>query len=331
MSNIREALKKAQEDRDRARGVPPAATRNPAEGSLSSLMDRPGRGMRSETPASSSGSPGSLAAALASVAPAVAPPEPEMVSNPLTQAVAQARETLSPAQQAVTKRAEAICEDYESKRKLNLPAAMVVYYDRSGTAAEQYRQIRSALLADHQGPQMLTITSSRAKEGKTTSLLNLGLSAVELRSLRVLLIDGDLHHGTLSSLLKVQEHRGLSELVQSGDAPESYIQSTPWCQLFVLPAGGLQSPSVATETLKAPALRNVLRRLRGMYDLVLIDAPSAGKCPDAGLLGACGDGVLMVVSLKHTKRSEAERSLRMLTSLNIPLRGTILTKAAPES
>jgi capsular exopolysaccharide synthesis family protein len=307
MSNIREALKKAQEERDRARGAAPAATRNPAAGSLSSPQEpfRPGRG-RTETP------------------------EPQIAGNPLTQAVAQARETLSPAQQAVSRRAEAICEDYESKRKMQLPQAMVVYYDRSGAAAEQYRQIRSALLADHPGPQMLTITSSRPKEGKTTSLRNLGLSAVELRSLRVLLIDGDMHRGTLSSLLKVQEHRGLAELAQSGDAPESYVQPTPWRQLFVLPAGGLQSPGAAAETLQASALRNALRRLRGMYDLVLIDAPPAGKCPDAGLLGACGDGVLMVVSLKKTRRSEAERSLRMLTSLNIPLRGAILTKAAPE-
>lgn len=327
MSNIREALKRAQEERERSRGETVAPARNPSEGSLASLMERPRAAARTEAPTAPEES-----SAPTAVAPVVtAPAEPAIASNPLTQAVSQAREQLSPAQHAITKRAEAICEDYESKRKLNLPPAMVVYYDRSGAAAEQYRQIRTTLLAEHHGPQMFTITSSRHGEGKTTSLLNLGLSAVELRSLRVLLIDGDLQKGSLTSMLKASEHRGLAELAQSDDPVESFVQPTPWCQLFLLPAGGLQSPSMATETLKAPSIRTALRRLRGMYDLVLIDSPAAGKSPDAGLLGACGDGVLMVVSLKDTKRSEAERSLRMLTSLNIPLRGTILTKAAPEN
>lgn len=312
MSNIREALKRAQEERERSRGQTPASARNPNEGSLSSVMDRPGRAVKTETAA-------------------VTPPAAPVVinANPLTQAVEQAREQLSPAQQAATKRAEAICEDYESKRKLKLPPAMAVYYDRSGPIAEQYRQIRSALLAEQHGPQMLAITSSRNGEGKTTSILNLGLSAVELRSLRVLLIDGDLQRGSLTSLLKVQEFRGFSELMQNNDAPESYIQPTPWSQLFVLPSGGLSSASVATELLKQSNLRAALRKLRGMYDLVLVDAPAVGQSPDAGLIAACCDGAVMVVSLKNTRRADAERNLRMLTSLNIPLRGTILTKAAP--
>lgn len=312
--SIHEALKRAQQERDRTRGKRP------------------------ETPApvpSAAPDGGPVAAALAQQntatedAPAAASapekPRPAPASTPLAAAI-QAGD-VSPAKARAAQAAATIVEDYESKRRLRLPPAMVVYHDRSGPVAEQYRNIRNALLADGKtGPRLWVVTSAVAGEGKTTTVLNLGLSMVEMRALRVLLIDADLRTGGLSHLLQVADKRGLSDIIpQEGNAEEA-IQATPWHNLYVLPSGGLGGAAFATQTLQSPHVRSVLRVLRNRFDAVLVDSPGALDAPDAGLLAAGSDGVLMAVGLRLAKRTHVQQTMRMLASLNVPVRGTILTR-----
>jgi Mrp family chromosome partitioning ATPase len=218
---------------------------------------------------------------------------------------------------------------------------VVVYHDRAGAIAEQYRKIREGLMAAHfrgagaggrREAQSLVITSTRPGEGKTVTVLNLGLSLAEVRGNRVLLIDGCLHptrHASLTQLLHLQAEKGFAELLTAPatEGFEPYIQATPWHNLHVLPAGARTTPEAGAQLLQAPGYRALLRHAGGNFDWVLIDAPAAADHPDAGLLGAASDGVLMAVAMHHTPHAQVQATLRRLKSMNLPLKSCILTRA----
>lgn len=338
MSSISDALKRAQEERERLRAAgtgtpapqepnslvpppPPMSPSPPAEEtgpSLASFVLQ-----KSETPADASATP--LAKALA------ADPRPApTAATPLAQALKNA--PLPPPSRA-PKAVEAVVEDYAAKKNLNLPHSMVVYHDRSGPIAEQYRRLRDTLMTANpkRDPQLLVVTSSLPGEGKTVTLLNLGLSLVELRANRVLLVDGCLEAGgraSLSSLLKLPAAKGLAELIVTPQ-PElaDFLQPTPWHHLYVLPAGAKTSPAAAAEMLASAGFRSVLRLLRNNFDWVLIDTPAISVLPDASLFAAGADGVLLAAALHHTPAKKIQASVRRLKALNLPVKGAILTHA----
>jgi receptor protein-tyrosine kinase len=182
-------------------------------------------------------------------------------------------------------------------------------------------------------PQVLVVTSALPGEGKTTTVINLGLSLVEVKANRVLLIDGCLPRGgrtgrrTLSGLLKLQSESGLAELLATPEQDgQGFIKATPWHHLFVLPAGIHAIGASSTELLKSAALRQRLRQLRGNFDWVLIDAPAALSLPDAGLLGGVSDGIVLAAALHHTAREKVQTAIRRLKSLNLAVKSCILTR-----
>jgi Mrp family chromosome partitioning ATPase len=329
MSSIADALKRAQEERERLRAAqtagaaaPQDAAANPttppppapAEPSLASVI------LRKDQPP----------AAPTETATPQTPSAPTAPPNALTQALRQAPPPPAPrTPQAV----EAVVEDYASKRRLKLPHAIVVYHDRSGPIAEEYRRIRDTLMAANpkRDPQALVITSSLPGEGKTVTALNLGLSLVELRANRVLLVDGCLEPGgrrSLSSMLNLPAAQGLAELVATPD-PElaKFVQATPWHNLYLLPAGAKTTPAAAAELLVSAGFRSAMRHLRSSFDWILIDTPAVTGLPDAGLFAAAAEGILFTAALHHTPYRAVQKSLRRLRSMNLPVRGCILTRA----
>ncbi len=344
MSSIADALKRAQQERDRLKASPAAAEKRPEpprnEPSLASVVLRKNAAPTAAPAASTNEDEPVLAAAVAS-RESITAPLPVTPVTPLTTALRQAPIEVPPVVKTEQRAAETIVEDYASKRDLNLPSAVVVYHERSGPIAEQYRKIRDGLMATHfrgagasarRSSQTFVITSARPGEGKTTTVLNLGLSLVEVRSTRVLLIDGCLHPSgrtSLTGLLHLEREKGLAELLAAPATEniESYLKATPWHNLFILPTGARTTPGAAAGLLQSSMLRSVLRHASNHFDWVLIDAPAASRFPDAGLLGAPSDGILMTIALHRTPHTEVQTTMRRLKSMNLPLKSCILTRA----
>ncbi len=326
MSSIADALKRAQQERERLRIPHHTAAASTAEGNDNSLASVV---LRKNPPPSESTTTDSPIPSPVTTAPA-APVSP---LNPLTEAIRQSPITTPPATIAHRQVAETIVEDYASKRNLNLPASMVVYHDRSGPIAEQYRKMRDALMSQNpkRDPQSLVVTSTIPGEGKTVSALNLGLSLVEIRANRVLLIDACMHPSSspsLTDLLKLSPEQGLAELLLTPEADlEPYLKATPWHHLFVLPSGAKTTPSAAVELLTSPNWRTMLKRLRSNFDWILIDVPPVLTLPDAGLIAAAADGILLAAALHHTPRNKIQTASRKLKSMNLPIKSCILTRA----
>jgi succinoglycan biosynthesis transport protein ExoP len=169
---------------------------------------------------------------------------------------------------------------------------------------------------------VLVISSASAGEGKTTVSSNLGIALAQANQ-RVLLIDGDLRRPRLDQIFEVENTVGLSGIL-SGKAMLT-LQETKIPKLFLLPSGGEKDANI----LFAPMLRELLRRLRTEFDIILIDSPPLLQVPDARILARHADGVVLIIRARQTTRDAARLACEQLELDGSAVLGTILNDWKP--
>jgi len=89
---------------------------------------------------------------------------------------------------------------------------LVAHCDRGGRLAEEYRALRTNLLAQYEDDRFcILITSSQGGEGKTVTCLNLGFVLAELPDRRTIIVDCDLQKGNVNALLEMPATPGLAD------------------------------------------------------------------------------------------------------------------------
>jgi tyrosine-protein kinase len=76
---------------------------------------------------------------------------------------------------------------------------------------------------------------------------------------------------------------------------------------------------------QSDAMREFLKRVRGAYDVVLIDAPPFIVTADAALLAKHADVVLLVARVNHLTRNQARRAVRVMQTTDITPAGIVIT------
>lgn len=181
--------------------------------------------------------------------------------------------------------------------------------------AEQYRTLGVALERLHRGlPSLVvTITSARPGEGKTTTAINLAAVIAEAASARVLLIDADLRRPQVMNRLGLESWDGPSLTERLGappGSPEPITTRTSPFRISVLPAGRpTEEPSALLRSARLP---EIMQAARETFDWVIVDAPPLLPVPDCGLLAPFTDGVLMVVAAHRTPREFVREALDAL-------------------
>jgi capsular exopolysaccharide synthesis family protein len=206
-------------------------------------------------------------------------------------------------------------------------AQVVVHHDRGSVITEQYRAIRTQILARARNRRLQThvITSSAPEEGKSVTTVNLGMAFSELRNQRTLLIEGDLRRPSFGRVLNRTCTPGLLQLLR-GEISEidQAIHPTVYENLQFIPAGDRDQTS-STELLSSPRMAQVLDRLKDRYDHIFIDTPPVVTVTDAAILGALSDETLLVVRLNRTPTDMVDRAKRLLRAANCEVAGIILT------
>ena len=163
------------------------------------------------------------------------------------------------------------------------------------SAVEAYGSLRTRVLKlkASKGIRSLMLTSSVSSEGKTLTSRNLAVSCAKLHNLRILVVDGDLRSRGLTRLLSIPEGPGLTDLLAGETTLDKAVLSTDHENLFVLGAGSMNAQP--SELFASSLWAEFVASASQTYDMVIVDAPPIYSLPDAELISAGCDGVLMVV------------------------------------
>jgi succinoglycan biosynthesis transport protein ExoP len=189
--------------------------------------------------------------------------------------------------------------------------------------AESYRTIRTAFLFSQaeKPPQIVLLTSPSPGEGKTITTLNLAIALAQ-DGHRVLIIDADLRKGCCHTRLKVENHKGLSNVLTGNLKLEQGIQATRINGLFLMSAGIL--PPNPSDLLGSHKMREILNNLRESFKFILIDSPPAMAVSDAAILSVVSDGVILVFHGQKTTMTSARQALERLNAIRAPILGVVL-------
>jgi capsular exopolysaccharide synthesis family protein len=175
-------------------------------------------------------------------------------------------------------------------------------------SVEQYRKLAATL---HQaqvqhGFKTILMASAMPGEGKTLTSVNLALTFSESYRRQTLLIDADLRHPTLHKVFQATNNSGLNDALKPD--PEhrlSPIQVSP--HLALLTAGPPDPDPMSI--LTSDRMRRVIAQAATRYDWVILDTPPVGLLPDAKLLAAMVDVVLLVVQAGATQYRSVYRAV----------------------
>src|SRR5580765_7128085 len=134
------------------------------------------------------------------------------------------------------------------------PKARLITNAADTVVTEYYRRLRTKILQQQATKpfRSLLVVSPSPKEGKTVTVLNLGLSFATLPSFKVLVVDGDLRRGNIGKLLGVENHLGLTNLLDGSASVEDAVLKCDDIPMHFLMRGNSKVPPA--ELLHSPQL-----------------------------------------------------------------------------
>jgi polysaccharide chain length determinant protein (PEP-CTERM system associated) len=168
--------------------------------------------------------------------------------------------------------------------------------------ADQYRVLYTKIshLTKGEAHTVFAISSPVKGEGKTVTALNLGVVTAKDFGRRTLLIEGDFKNPMLSRYLNIKSHHGLIDVLLNNNDIHSTLVPTGHDNLSVLPAGrSLQNSSAL---LSSPQMKDLIAKLRELYDVILIDSPPILPLPDMNIFEEVVDNIILVVRAESTTR-----------------------------
>jgi capsular exopolysaccharide synthesis family protein len=189
---------------------------------------------------------------------------------------------------------------------------------------ENFRTLRSGILFNprFKKSRFLVVTSSVAREGKSTAAANLAVVLAQAGK-QVLLIDGDMRRPAVHSSFQVNKKPGLSEYLRGEMELEDLVQPCKVDNLSILSCGSkTEKPA---ELIGASQSRcEHLVEVAENYDYVVVDTPPLTLSDPTLLARSVGGSVLVVVRSGAVSRDVVRRSVNKLRAADADVSGVLL-------
>ena len=148
------------------------------------------------------------------------------------------------------------------------------------------------------------VVSTELGQGASTTAAALAISAAAAGS-RVLLVDSDFGHRSLSTRMAPSAAAGLFEAIANNQPVEEMLWTDPATGLAFLPAGTPEGAAVS-ELLTTEGFAALAAKLREVYDVVVFDLPMLeAAIPSPFAAGAIGS-YIAVVKWARSKRADTK-------------------------
>lgn len=210
------------------------------------------------------------------------------------------------------------------KKKSETGRHLVVKAGARNVVNEAFRIVRTNLefMLRNSDGKVILITSFNPGSGKSFITMNMA-SSFALKGKRVLVIDGDLRHGTSSKYVGTPEE-GLCDYLsgQVDNVQRVIVQDYHNPTLYVLPIGTM--PPNPTELLQNERMTSAVSELRQQFDYVFIDCPPIEVVADTQILAPMADRTIFIVRTGLLERSMISEIDKLYDSAKYPNMSLIL-------
>jgi succinoglycan biosynthesis transport protein ExoP len=191
--------------------------------------------------------------------------------------------------------------------------------------SESYRSIRTTLFVSSPPGRIKTIlfTSPLAREGKSSTVANLGITLAE-GNRRVVIVDSDLRKPKQARMFSTTANSGpgLSRFLSSNMDPTDLAKPTDIPNLHIIASGPL--PANPIELLTSERMDGLITFLKKSYDFVLFDAPPVLAVSDALAMGPMVDAIILIARGGQTPVQAMRQAKQKLDAHKLRCLGVIL-------
>ncbi len=191
----------------------------------------------------------------------------------------------------------------EKENQQGFGNVIVVEQGNRNAVNEAFRVLRTNLEFMTKGnpSNAIMVTSYNPGSGKSFISMNTAI-ALAIKNKKVLVVDGDLRHASLSSYI-FSPKKGLANFLggQEKDVHDVIVKSEQYPTLNYLPVGTI--PPNPTELLESDLFGETIQQLRNEYDYLLIDCPPIDIVADPQIVNKYTDRTLFVVRTGLMERS----------------------------
>jgi len=207
---------------------------------------------------------------------------------------------------------------------------LIVLNNPKSPITEAYRILRTNIQFSSLDKPLKTvlITSPGPNEGKSLTTANLAATFAQSGQ-QVLIIDGDLRRPTQHKIFGLKNLKGLTNILLGEVSLEEALQSPEETSGLKLLTTGPLPPNPA-ELLGSQRMKQLIKSISDISDVVFIDTPPVVAVTDAALLAAEVDGVLLVLGAGEARIEMAKKAKELLSNVKANILGTILNKISTD-
>lgn len=196
--------------------------------------------------------------------------------------------------------------------------------DLAKKAEEYYNALRTNIQLSGNNLQVISITSVKPGEGKSTTSTNIAW-AFARAGYKTLLVDADIRNSVMSGVFKSREKiTGLTEFLSGTTDLSHGLCDTNVENLFVVQAGSI-SPN-PTALLQSENFSTMIDTLRKYFDYIIVDTAPIGIVIDAVIITQKCDASVLVTAAGEANRKDVQKAKDQLEQTNKPFLGVVLNK-----
>ena len=196
--------------------------------------------------------------------------------------------------------------------------------DLAKKAEEYYNALRTNIQLSGNNLQVISITSVKPGEGKSTTSTNIAW-AFARAGYKTLLVDADIRNSVMSGVFKSREKiTGLTEFLSGTTDLSHGLCDTNVENLFVVLAGSI-SPN-PTALLQSENFSTMIDTLRKYFDYIIVDTAPIGIVIDAAIITQKCDASVLVTAAGEANRKDVQKAKDQLEQTNKPFLGVVLNK-----
>lgn len=234
----------------------------------------------------------------------------------------------------------------QTEESMEMNARLISHFAPKSNLAESFRALRTSIkfLVLEKNIKTLMVTSSTAREGKSTTMANMALTLAQIGS-RVLLVDADLRKPMVNRVFGIEKEPGLSDIIlgnydwhdtiktvtdiMMGRLGMEDIMTSPGIDNLNIITAGTHAPNT-TELVSSQRMSDFLNEAKEEFDVVLVDAAPVLQATDSVIISTKVDAVVLVYWAGKVQRGALKRSKTQLDNVKATTIGLVLNGLKPE-